>query len=98
MSGLEDNPGHGIAVVDSDALVLNDGEFSLHLENKYYNDLGFALIASKSDANGKYGVFDLFTGEQLLDYEYDDVISGEGYIYAKKGDEYKIYKENCKYY
>ena len=66
--------------MDSDALVLNDGECSLHLENKYYNDLGFALIASKSDANGKYGVFDLFTGEQLLDYEYDDVISGEGYI------------------
>ena len=61
-------------------------------------DLWLALIAIKSDSNGKYGVFDLFTGEQLLDYEYDRVEGIEGYVYALKGETWTIYKTDYKYY
>ncbi len=98
MEGLDEPPGRGIVFKDTDALVINDKDFSLHLENESYRELGLALIAIKSDSNGKYGAFDLFTGEQLLDYDYDRIEGIEGYVYALKGDTWTIYKTNYKYY
>lgn len=98
VSGLEECPTHCIVMKDTDALVINDGEFSLHMDNKHGEDLGLGLIGMKSDSNGKFGVIDLFTGEQLLDYEYDNVYGIDGYIYALKGDTWTIYKLGYKYY
>ncbi|MCR5774228.1 MAG: hypothetical protein K6G42_04000 [Lachnospiraceae bacterium] len=98
MSGLEETPQHCVVFRDSDALVINDKEFSLHLDNKNHRDLGLGLTSLKSDSTGKYGAFDLFTGKQLLDYEYDKIEGIYGYIYALKGDTWTIYKLNKQYY
>ena len=98
VSDLDEAPYHAIVFKGSDALVIHDKDYSLHLENEKYRDLWLALIAIKSDSNGKYGVFDLFTGEQLLDYEYDRVEGIEGYVYALKGETWTIYKTDYKYY
>ena len=73
-------------------LVLNDKAFSLQLEQDELKVLQPALVAAYSDANAAYGVFDLFTGEQLLPYEYHEIKASGNYLYAYKGGEYTVYE------
>ncbi|MCD8197445.1 MAG: hypothetical protein LUE24_09845 [Lachnospiraceae bacterium] len=52
--------------------------------------------AGTSDGQTGYGVFDLFTGRQLLDYKYSSIQYVSGYIYALDNAQntWTIYKVN----
>ena len=77
---------------DNKMLVLNKGEYSLELEADQVTLLQPALVAAYSDDNACYGVFDMFTGEQLLPYEYHAIEVSGNYLYAYKGGEYSVYE------
>lgn len=77
---------------DNKILVLNKGEYSPALEADQVTLLQPALVAAYSDDNACYGVFDLFTGEQLLPYEYHAIEVSGNYLYAYKGGEYSVYE------
>lgn len=74
------------------AFVVNDGDYTLALETEYPDTLAIGMISAQSDSNGLYGVFDLFTGEQLLGYEYEVIETAAGYLYAYKNGEWIIYQ------
>ncbi len=92
VEGLESSAYHLLAMKDQDVFVLKDKDFTLHLDKTYANTLADGLISASSDENNKVGVFEVFTGTQLLDYEYRTVeVSGE-YLYALKDDTWEVYK------
>ena len=74
------------------AFVVNDGDYTLELETEYPDALEIGMISAQSDSNGLYGVFDLFNGEQLLDYEYEKVQTAAGYLYAYKNGAWEVYQ------
>ena len=71
-------------------LVLNEGKFSLGLENANCLDVG--LASGRGGKSMGYGVYDLFTGKQLLKDEYDYVNSGGGRVYAYKNGTWTVYE------
>ncbi|MCC8029665.1 MAG: hypothetical protein LIO75_07725 [Lachnospiraceae bacterium] len=91
LEGL-DSTDYMAAVNGTSAFVINDRAFSLELEGDFWKGIVDGMIASKSDASGYYGVFDLFTGTQLLDYTYDDIYNAGDYLYAGKDNTWTIYK------
>ena len=70
-------------------LTLNDEKFSLELEPK--DGLFPALISGRSEDNATYGVYDLFTGKQLLKDEYEVVESGDDCVWTYANDTWTIY-------
>ena len=95
VEGLKATGIYDLALMDGEkAFVINDKAFSLTLEDDYPQKLMLGLIATESDSNGLYGVFDLFTGNQLLNYEYEVIKEAAGYIYAYKNGEWSIFQVN----
>lgn len=91
--GLNNSGCYDLAFLEGEtAFVVNDKSFSLTLEDSYPKKLMFGLIAAESDSNGMYGVFDLFTGEQLLGYEYEEVNAAAGYLYAYKNGTWDVFR------
>lgn len=82
---------------DGKGLVINDKEYSLDLGKDNLDALVPGLVSIKSESQGKYGVFDMFTGNQLLDYDYDYIVAVGGYIYVVKDGEYTVYKPAANY-
>lgn len=85
-------------VVDNDdgyLFVINDGDFTFQPQDSYPDTLTYAMIADCTE-DEMYGVIDLFTGEELLPYEYDEVAYANGYVYAYKLDDgfWTIYEIN----
>lgn len=72
--------------------VLNDRDFTLAPNGSYLLPLELGLIAVKSEETDLYGVFDLFTGAQLLDYEYEEIVTVAGYLYAYQPNEWTIFQ------
>lgn len=72
--------------------VVNDGDYTLTIEDEYPEVPVIGLLAAQSDSNGLYGVFDLFTGEQLLGYEYEVIEAAAGYLYAYKNGAWTVYQ------
>ena len=66
---------------DGNLFVINDGDYTFQPQESYPNTLTYAMIADSND-DGYYGVIDLFTGEELLPYEYAEVGYANGYVYA----------------
>ncbi|MCD8082428.1 MAG: TIR domain-containing protein [Clostridiales bacterium] len=91
---LDNLPSKACVTDGSTALVLKDKTFSLQLQGERTVSLGTGLIAAMSDTSGKWGVYDLYTGTQLLDYSYAKIESGDGYLYARQGENWFIYKIN----
>lgn len=54
------------------------------------SEIATALV--KAEENGYYGLVDLYTGVQLLGYEYDDIRYAAGHVYAYKGGVWTIYE------
>lgn len=73
------------------ALVLNNRSYALELGNARCNDLTTALISVSAPDTGLYGVYDLFTGQQLLPPEYEVIQYAAGYLYAYKNEGWEIY-------
>lgn len=90
--GLYDSPSDLVCVEDGKAFVIADGAHTLMLEDPYHMVLASALIRVRSDVMGHYGVYDLFTGEQLLGCEYKAIEEAAGYLYAYKDGAWTVYK------
>ncbi|MCD8082427.1 MAG: WG repeat-containing protein [Clostridiales bacterium] len=94
VENLDNKPTDACVTDGSKALVLKDKTFSLQLQGEQTVSLGTGLIAVMSDTSGKWGVYDLYTGTQLLDYSYTKIEAGDGYLYARQGERWIIYKVN----
>lgn len=94
VEGLSASSGiYELSILDGEkAFVVNDKAYSLTLEDDYPQKLMLGLIGSQSDSNGLYGLFDLFSGEQLLKYEYEVIKDAAGYIYAYKNGEWSVFQ------
>ena len=74
----------------SDYLVLKDGSYSLTLDG--VDTLDLALVRAKADGSDAYTVYDLFTGEQVLDDAYEVVDWAGGYVYAFKDGTWTVFE------
>ncbi len=72
------------------AYVINDAGFTLKLNTP--SSIQSGLLKDKDPETGKYALFDTVTGEQLLDYDYNEIMAAYDYIYAYKDGAYTIYK------
>ncbi len=89
---LEDYP-YELCIMDgTTGLVINDKTFSLALDDDYVYSLAPGLGSATSDATGKYGCFDFFTGQQLLDYAYNDIDATDTHVYARQGDTWHVFE------
>ena len=70
-------------------LTLNDEKFSLEIEPE--KGLRPALISGRNKDSASYGVYDLFTGKQLLKDEYDEVKYGDDCVWAYANGTWTIY-------
>ena len=75
---------------DAHTLVLNTGEMTLPFGRG--RDLGIGLMGAYAAGTKKLGVVDLFTGETLLPFEYDDVSSSGGLIYVTTGGTRQVFR------
>lgn len=73
-------------------LVIEDGAYSLELEEG--GELRDCLVGDIDAARGLCGVYDVMSGEQLLDYEYTGIGTAYGCFYAYKDDVYTVYRIN----
>lgn len=72
--------------------VVEDQDYTLTLDAA--EKLGVELVSAKNITTGLYGVFELWTGEQILDYAYTDIQAAYGYLYAYKDGVYTVYQVN----
>lgn len=72
--------------------VLNSRGYDLQLGTDHYDVLEPGLAAIRSKTTGLYGVYDLFTGEQLLSDQYEQVSSSNGKVYAFRNGTWEIYE------
>ena len=82
------------AIDGEKVFIVNEGEYTLTIEDEYPEVPVIGMLAAQSDSNGLYGVFDLFTGEQMLGYEYEVVKAAAGYLYAFKNGAWEVYQIN----
>ena len=76
---------------DGNCLVLADGTFSLKVD--YSDALDKGLISGRGDDNmSTYGLYDLFTGKELLDSSYTAIEDAGGYIFARKDGVCTVYE------
>ena len=88
---LKSNPSDLIVEKDDALLVLNDKTFSLTLDD--YRDLYYdGLIAARSDETGKFGLYDLYTGKQLLDLVYNEITVENDILRARQGETWTIFE------
>lgn len=89
--------GHLVVKDDDDYLVLSTGK-KLTLDNS--EGLNIALVKGKGDGDAYYGVWDLFTGKQIVDSEYEEIqaagvgsyVDGTCYLYAYKQGTWTVFE------
>ena len=91
-TNLPSMPTELVFVEKGDALVLNKRSYALELGDRRYSKLARALMAVASEENGLYGAYDLYTGTQLLNCEYEAVTYAAGYLYAYKNGGWEVFK------
>ena len=79
-----------IAEKNGKYLTLNDEEYSLALDTA--EGLKPGLVKGRDADSVAYGVYDLFTGKQLLKEEYDDIKFGADCVWAYANGSWTIYK------
>ncbi len=77
---------------DNNAIVLNTGEEIALGGNA--TEIGTGLVNVKDDYSGMYGLYDLFTGEKLLESEYETISATDTHVYAEKDGSWEIYSLN----
>ena len=76
---------------DNTFLTLNTGEFA-QAPGTYLSSLVKGTVSVEND-DRRYGLYDVFTGEELLGFDYDQIRSlNDDYVYAVKGSTFTIYK------
>lgn len=61
------------------------------LEQKSAQSIGFGLLKVKDEKSDKYGLYDVFSGNQILKTEYANIYYAYNNIYAYKDGVYTIY-------
>ncbi len=79
---------------DGNLLVLNTGEASLGFAEDAQIDAlkeGLVKVGLQEDGATTYGVYDLFTGDQLLDNVYDSILLRGDHLFARRENEKEEY-------
>ncbi len=96
---LIENVGYGSNVCYSNEneeyFVIADKAYSLKLNNPSAIADIPGLVSDIND--NKIGVYEVFNGNQLIDYTFDATYSSEYYLYGKTGDTMHVYKVNYLY-
>lgn len=71
--------------------VFAEAEYSLYLD-AVVEGLDTALIKANRDSDGLYGVYELYTGQCLIDHQYEEIQYVDGYIYGLKEGVWDVYK------
>ena len=79
-----------IAEKNGKLLTLNDEKFSLAIDS--VNGLDAGLARGRDEDSVAYGLYDLFTGKQLLTDDYDDIRVGADCIWAYANGSWSIYE------
>lgn len=80
-----------LLVREGKAFVINEQNFSLEVGDNY-RLYGEGMVMVKAETTGLYGLYDIFTGQELLSSNYDYIDVSGDYVYAKKDDSYELYK------
>ena len=70
--------------------VVADRDYILELNDAY--KVGYGLVAARDASSGLLGLFDVFSGEKLLDYEYAEINAAYDRVFAYKDGSYDIYE------
>jgi len=82
-----------IDIIDgTKAFVFDDGDYTLKLEKEDPKVLGSTLIAAQAADTGFYGVFDLYSGKQIIPYDYEKILAINRYIYAYRQNVWTVFK------
>ncbi len=83
-------------VVEKDGkyLVLNEEKYALALDS--VEGLCPGLVKGRDADSVAYGVYDLFTGKQLLKEEYDEIVYADDCVWAYKNGSWTIYDAELK--
>ncbi len=81
---------------DGSFLALNTGEkIAIEPGTSFADSIGVVgLLLVHDDTSGLYGLYDAFTGEQLLDCSYRFLSASATHVYAMKDDTWEIYSLN----
>lgn len=94
VDGLEKDPAsYNLVITQDDKKYLNlsTGKYDIELDT--VSKLGTALVSGRTEGEACYGVFDLFTGEQLLDCVYDNIVAAAGgYLYCFADGEWTVFE------
>ena len=71
-----------VSVKDNKGLVLNDGTYSMSLDELELEALDLGLATGRQSNSMLYGLYDMFTGKQVIKDEYDIIRRAGGRIYA----------------
>ena len=82
LTGLNERPYNLLANKDDRVFVINTRSFDLSASKGKCSTLTDGLFTIKSDDTGLLTVYDQFTGEPLLPYEYERVYYAAGYLYV----------------
>lgn len=83
----------GLCIAEGDsAFVIGDMAFSLQLTGQSPSSMGTGLLTARSTETGLMGLFDLFSGAQLLPYNYEDMLFANGYLYAETSAGWEVYQ------
>lgn len=89
---LDSYPSELVLEKDGALLVLNEKAFNLTMDDyreAYYD----GLITVQSDETGKYGLYELYNGKQLLDFQYNEIkVMYESMVYARQGETWTIFE------
>lgn len=81
-----------LAPKNDHVFVMNARSFYLNAPKGKCSTLADGLITIKSDETGLLTVYDLFTGEPLLPYEYERAYYATGYLYVYREGGWSIFK------
>lgn len=71
-------------------LVLNDETYSMRLEEP--TELGTGLVVDRKANDMTYGLYDLFTGKQLLSNEFNEIKYAGDRVFARTDNTWTVYK------
>ena len=51
-----------------------------------------ACLLSIQNDKKLYALYEVFSGTKLLDHDYESIKAGKEYVYARKGDEWEVFR------
>lgn len=76
----------------SDIFVLNDGDYTLTVDSTSVGSTNTPGLATTYISGEGYGLYDTFSGEQLLPNEYKEIFVLDDYVYASREGTITVYE------